>query len=411
MKSSRLDFETLAAQAGLKMPAGDAVATAPPIVASSTFTYDRIQDVHHALTPEGDGYAYARNANPTVRTLEEALARLEGADEVIAFGSGMAAIHATVVGAGLPSGAVILAASDLYGVTRALFTYLEDFDIHTEYVDVLDLPAVENALDRFKTRLLYFESVSNPMLRVPDTRAIVELARQRRVVVAIDNTFATPYLFRPLAVGAHIVIHSATKYIAGHGDTVAGVVATDQSLGRRIRDARTVTGGIVSPFEAWLTLRGVRTLPLRMARHCESALEVARWLDSRPWVKRVHYPGLDSHPQQQVASEQFAGRFGGMIACELCGGREDTLRYINELELVTAGTSLGDVESLVLYPPLSSHRGLSVDQLAVAGITEGLFRLSVGLESPRDLIADMEHAAATLPSDAAEVPGEAHPVS
>jgi cystathionine beta-lyase/cystathionine gamma-synthase len=190
-----------------------------------------------------------------------------------------------------------------------------------------------------------------------------------------------------------MVIHSATKYIAGHGDSTAGIVATSTGFGRRVRDVRTTQGGVLSPFEAWLTLRGLRTLPVRLARQCESAQELAVWLQSRPWVRRVHFPGLPEHPQHEIARRQFGERFGGMISFELSAGKEETLRFIDSLRLVTPGTSLGDVESLVLYPPLSSHRGLGDAVLAAMGIGPSFIRLSVGLESIRDLKRDLQGAA------------------
>lgn len=393
MTTFERDFDTLAAQAGIKSPVGEVLSTAPPIVPSTTFTYDSVDAIHKALTPEGAGYAYARNSNPTVASLERALARLEGAEDVVAFASGMAAIHATLMGVGLSAGDIVVAASDLYGVTRSLLLQLENFDIHTEFVDVLDVGAVENALAEHRPRLLYFESLSNPVLRVPDVGRLVALAKESRALVAIDNTFATPFLFRPLQLGADIVLHSATKYVAGHGDAVAGVVAAKSSISERIRTIRTLTGGIISPFEAWLTLRGVRTLPVRMERHCSSAMSIAQWLASREWVTRVHYPGLPGHPQHERASAQLGGRFGGMVAVEVHGDRSAALRFMDALEVITPGTSLGDVESLALYPPLSSHRGLSPSELKDAGISDSLIRLSIGLESPEDLMRDMERAA------------------
>jgi cystathionine gamma-synthase/methionine-gamma-lyase len=394
--TSHLDFDTLAVQAGLRMRVGDTTSTVAPISASTTFTYDSVEEVHAALGPDGRGFAYARNANPTVVALEEALALLEGAEAVVAFGSGMAAIHAALLGVGLESGDVVLAASDLYGVTRGLLAQLENLGVHTDFVNILDLEQVEQALTETRARVLYFESISNPLLRIPDVSELTRLAHSHRAIVVIDNTFATPYLFRPLALGADIVVHSATKYIAGHGDVTAGLVAGNRSYGKRIRDTRTIIGSILSPFEAWLTLRGVRTLPLRMARQADSALEIAHWLDRQDWVEHVYYPGLAAHPQHEIAHRQFSGRYGGMVAFDLAAGQRETLRFLDALQLIAPGTSLGDVESLVLYPPLSSHRGLTPGEQRTAGIGEGLVRMSVGLESPGDLIADLEGAASGI---------------
>jgi cystathionine beta-lyase/cystathionine gamma-synthase len=224
-------------------------------------------------------------------------------------------------------------------------------------------------------------------------RRLAEIGRTHRATVVVDNTFATPLLCRPLEHGADIVVHSATKYLAGHGDVTAGIVASRKSLLQRIRSARTVAGGVLSPFEAWLAMRGLRTLHVRMDRHCQSALSIAEWLAQQLWVERVYYPGLSASPYHKLAATQFDGRFGGMLAFDLRADRPQTLAFMDALELVTAGTSLGDVESLALYPPLSSHRTLDADELRRAGIGDGLVRLSIGLESSRDLKADLARAA------------------
>lgn len=394
MGEETLDFETLAAHAGTRMSVGDSISTVAPITASTTFTYETVAGVHEALAPDGSGFAYARNANPTVVSLEQAIAALEGAEDAVAFGSGMAAIHAALIGSGLQRGDSIVAAEDLYGVTRSLLIQLEDLGIRTRFVDVLDLDAVARALREYSPKVLLFESISNPLLKVADVGALARLGRQHGAIVVIDNTFASPRLLRPLDHGVDVVVHSATKYIAGHGDVVAGVVAASADRVRPIRQARTLSGGVLSPFEAWLTLRGIRTLPLRIARQSESALELARWLQERPWVEHVYYPGLNSHAQHQIASRQFGALSGGMVAFDLKASRDGTIRFIDALELITPGTSLGDVESLILYPVLTSHRTLSPAQCAELGIGEGLLRLSVGLESVRDLARDLERAVA-----------------
>jgi len=396
-----LDFETVAAQAGTRIRVGDTVSTAPPIDASTTFTLDSIHDVHAALMPEPAGFAYGRNSNPTVVTLESVLARLEGADDTVAFGSGMAAIHGTLLALGLAPGDRIVAASALYGVTRSLFALLAEFDIETEYVDVLDLAAVDSALARPDARALYWESIANPLLQVPDSARLASIAQARRVPSIVDNTFATPYLFRPLAAGVDIVVHSATKYIAGHGDVTAGIVGGSRSWMQRVRAQRTIAGGVLSPFEAWLTLRGIRTLPVRMERQCKTAAGLAEWLVRQPWVTRVAYPGLPDSPHRTTASKQFEQRYGAMVAFDLRSNQASTLRFVDALRLIVPGTSLGDVESLILYPGLSSHRTLSPDERAAAGIGEGLLRLSVGLESFDDLARDLAGAAAAADIEAA----------
>jgi len=390
---SELDFETLAAHAGMGMRLGDTTATVAPISASTTYSYDSVEEIHSALGPDPKGYAYARNANPTVVALEQSAAALEGTEQAIAFGSGMAAIHAAFLGIGIESGDTIVVASDLYGVTRTLLGQFEAFGVETRYVDILDLEEVERVVIETRARAVYFESISNPLLRVADVDRLVEIGRAHRAVTLIDNTFATPYLLRPSELGVDIVIHSATKYIAGHGDVMAGLVVTNASYGKRVLQARTAHGSVLSPFEAWLTLRGIRTMPLRMQRQCDSARRIAEWLVEQEWVGQVHYPGLASHRQHALAARLFDGRFGGMVAFDLRADQRGALTFIDRLKLITAATSLGDAASLVLYPPLSSHRTLSPDELRRSGIGEGLIRLSVGLESPRDLCQDLEQAA------------------
>ncbi|GAC1473812.1 MAG: cystathionine gamma-synthase [Chloroflexota bacterium] len=394
MHSQKPSFDTLAAHAGLRQRVGNTYSTVGPIVASTTFSGDSIEDIHRALEPEPDGYAYTRNANPTVTAFESSMALLEGSDGTVAFGSGMAAIHAAFMAANLAPGDCIVAASDLYGVTRSLLTQLEEHEIQSEYVDVSDLTAVEERLRSPESRVLYFESISNPLLHVADVENLVRIAHSHRATVIVDNTFATPYLFRPLAWGVDVVVHSATKYLAGHGDVVAGVVSANATWSERLRRVRTVTGAVLSPFEAWLTLRGLRTLPVRMDRHCANAAIVAQWLADQTWITAVHYPGQPHHHQRPTASRQFEDKFGGMVAFDLAANRGTTLRFLDALEVITSGTSLGDVESLVLYPPLTSHRTLDESGLAAAGIGAGLVRLSVGLESPDDLIGDLNQAAA-----------------
>lgn len=393
MDERELDFSTRAAHAGSRTQVGDTFSTIPPIAASTTFTYESVADVHSALAPDGSGFAYARNANPTVRALEEAMESLEGAEDVVAFGSGMAAIQAAVTSFALRPGDSVVAARDLYGVTRSFFAMLQRFGISVEHTDVLNTDGAREVLQRSRARFLYLESIANPLLQVPDIATLTAVARGCGASVIVDNTFATPYLLRPLELGVDLVVHSATKYIAGHGDVVAGLVAGSKTRTAPVRSARTVQGGVLSPFEAWLTIRGLRTLPLRMERQCATARELAAWLRTQSWTEHVYYPGLPDNPGYGVASRQFGDRYGAMVALDLPGEEAEILRFIDALRLIIPGTSLGDVESLILYPALSSHRTLSPEARRSAGIGSGLVRLSVGLESARDLMEDLERAA------------------
>ena len=393
MSGDDLDFETIAAHAGLTQGVDGTTATVGPITASTTFTAGSIDEIHAALAPQPSGYAYARNANPTVRLLEDVVARLEGAEDSVAFGSGMGAIVATFHALGLSPGDSIASSRDIYGVTRSYFTSLLNSEVDTVYVDIDDFESVREAVAAPTVRALFFETISNPLLRVADVEKLARIGHEAQVAVVIDNTFATPYLVRPLEKSADIVIESGTKYLSGHGDVMCGFVAAGESWSARVRASRTMGGAVLSPLEAWLTLRGIRTLPLRVDRQCNNALVVARWLESQPWTSAVYYPGLPSHPHHERARRILSSKFGGMVAFDVCADRRGTLDFIDALHLVTPGTCLGDVESLVLYPALSSHRGLDDYARKAAGIGDGLVRMSIGVESVRDLTRDLEHAA------------------
>ncbi|HZT95768.1 MAG TPA: aminotransferase class I/II-fold pyridoxal phosphate-dependent enzyme, partial [Chloroflexota bacterium] len=380
------EFETLAVRTGLR--AGlEARPTTPSIHTSTTFVYDDVRQVHDALRPMGQGYAYSRNANPTVRALEETVAALEETEDGVAFASGMAALHAAFIALGARPGATILAAADLYGVTRSLLSgFFGRLQVRCAFVDAVNLEAVEAALEEQAPCMLVFEPISNPLLRVPDVAALIEMAHDHRALVVVDNTFPSPFLLQPAILGADVVVHSATKYISGHGDVTAGIILCDGDFAREIRDLRTATGGILGPFEAWLVLRGVRTLALRVRKHCDNALALAAWLEQRPEVSRVYYPGLESDPAHDRAATQFRdGLGGGLVSFELPLGLEEVEGFMNHLRLAVPGTSLGDVETLVLCPALSSHRTLTAEERRDAGIADGLVRVSVGLESISDI--------------------------
>jgi cystathionine gamma-synthase/methionine-gamma-lyase len=277
-----------------------------------------------------------------------------------------------------------------------LLLQLATFGIRTHFVDICDPAKVEKALIQHRPDLVCCESVSNPLLRVPDVPTLTELVHTHGAPLLVDNTFATPYLFRPLDVGVDIVVYSATKFLAGHGDVLLGLVASNAGIGSQILTLRTLYGGIASPFDAWLTLRGIRTLPVRLERQSCTAGELATWLEQRSWVERVYSPGLASHAQHDLAQRLFAGRPPGVVSFDLRVGEEGAIRFIDALELIIPGTSIGDVASLVLYPPRTSHRGLTESELKACGIGAGLIRLSVGLESPHDLMADLSRAANTI---------------
>jgi cystathionine gamma-synthase/methionine-gamma-lyase len=399
--SARWGFATLAAHAGEGIQPGDWQPTSTPIYNASGFfmpSFDALDEVFDGTRP---GFYYTRDGNPTVRAFEQAVAALERAPLVGAFASGMAAIHAALLATGLKPGDTILATQDSYGLTRVLIsTHFAELGIRTSFVDMTDLAAVERGLAE-RPRVLYLETISNPLLKVLDLPALASLARDAGARTVVDNTFASPFLARPIEHGAHLVIHSVTKYLGGHGDVTAGVVAAaDEETGRRLHYLAKLLGAVLGPNEAWLSHRGLKTLPLRMARQCDNAVELARWLDADARVARVYYPGLPSHPQHELACRLLPGRFGAMIAFDLRdAGRDAVRRFMDALRLVAPAPTLGDLRTLTLYPVQASHRGLTPEERQAVGIGEGLVRLSVGIEDPADLIADLDQGlAAAAPS-------------
>lgn len=398
LRRLHLRFASRAVHAGERPAPREVIPTATPIYSTSTFLYRDIDRMDAALGGAEGVFVYGRYGNPTTEALEIAIAALEEQEAAIAFGSGMAALHATVLSC-VETGDRIVASRDLYGQTitllRAVFGSL---GVETAFVDIRDLDQVEKELQRGRVRLVLCETISNPLLRVTDLPALAELAHRYGARLAVDNTFATPYLVRPGAFGADYVIHSATKYLSGHGDVTAGVVATTADRRWELNEINKTVGGMLGPFEAYLVLRGLKTLPLRMRRQCENAIRVANWLAEHPAIERVYFPGLPTHPSHETAVRLFPpGEFGAMVAFEIRGGTRDRIfRFLQSLQLAIPATTLGDVYSEVLYPVMASHRGLSPEERQAMGIGEGLVRLSVGIEDPEDIIADLEHALAQI---------------
>ncbi len=343
------------------------------------------------------GYVYTRHGNPTVAVLEEAIAALEQGEAALAFASGMAAVHAALLAAGARAGSVVVAARDIYGATYALLDrLLRSQGVTVRFVDGTDLEAVETACAQLRPVALLVETLSNPLLQVADLKASAEVAHRHGAAFLVDNTFATPCLVQPASLGADMVIHSATKYLGGHGDVLGGVVVTSEAHYTALLDVLKLTGANLGPQEAWLILRGLRTLPLRMRQHCENALAVARWLANHPRVERAYYPGLPSHPQHVLAERLFEGRgFGGIVSFDLRGaGQPEVFGFLEALRLCLPATTLGDVCTLALYPAHSSHRALTPEERARLGIGSGLVRLSVGVEAVEDIIGDLDQALA-----------------
>jgi cystathionine gamma-synthase/methionine-gamma-lyase len=378
---------------GQAPPEGQPVST--PIYPSATYTYPDMGELSDVLGGERDGYVYARFGSPTVAALEKAVAALEDAEGAVALASGMAALHLALVQAGVAPDTPVVAASDLYGATHTLLAELRPA---LRYVDMSDLDAAQAAIAETRPRAVLLEVMSNPLLKIADLPSIAEAARRAGATVIVDSTFTTPFLIRPLKQGADVVVHSATKYLGGHGDVMAGVVAADTTRIQSLRDLLRIYGGNLGPFEAWTVLRGIKTLPLRMREHCANALKVAQWLSDHPGVSHVWYPGLPNHPQHDLAQRLFReGCFGGMVAFEVReAGEPEVFRFMESLRLIQTAPSLGDVSSLILYPAIASHRGLSRAERYGLGITDGVVRLSVGIEQAEDIIADLERALTVL---------------
>jgi len=383
---ARAGFGTRAIAAASTPPEVRQAATSVPIYQAAAFAAEDSEELADILAHRTPGFAYARIENPTADALGRAYAEIAGGEAGFAFGSGMGAIHAALVSL-CSAGDRVVATRAVYGSTRALLTgILARLGVETVFVDPTDLDAVRAALVP-RTRVLYLETISNPTLVVGDLPALSALAHAAGATVVVDNTFASPWVCRPLELGADLVVESATKWLGGHSDVVAGVVAGSAAAIAAVRSVATDTGGIVAPFSAFLVLRGIQTLHVRMAAHAERALRLARLLEGRPEVIRVGYPGLPSHPQAEVAA-RILHTGGGMLTAELAS-RAQAAAFIDALTIPPRTASLGSVHTLAVHPPSHTHRQYDAEGLARAGIPEGLVRISVGLEDPADLERDL----------------------
>jgi cystathionine beta-lyase/cystathionine gamma-synthase len=394
---SQKSFQTRAVHAGERAPAADYTPVSTPIYPSVGYLYESMDDMDAVFAGAKQGYVYSRYATPTVTAFEAAVASLEGAEAAQAYSSGMAAIHASLLAAGVKAGASVVAALDLYGATFTLLrNLLASLGVTVRMVDVSDLEEVEAALRETHPAALLVETISNPLLKVADVPALAELAHRHGASLLVDNTFASPYVFTPLSHGADYAIHSATKYLSGHGDVLAGVVATSAVNKSKLFELNKLIGSVLGPFEAWLALRGLKTLPLRMRQQCDNAQRVAEWLSSHPRISKVNYPGLSDHPQHALAERLFAGRgSGGVLSFAIRDADKAMVyRFMESLTVCLPATTLGDIYSLVLHPATSSHRGLTVEERARIGIPDSLLRLSTGIESADDILADLESALA-----------------
>lgn len=364
-------------------------AHAMPIYATSTFGYFSAERGAKLFAGEEMGFFYSRVTNPTVRAFEEKVANLEGTEDAVAFGSGMGAASAIALTL-LKSGDEVAFIGPLYGGTEGMLQeVMSQFGVTTRSATSLDeLRGVVNQ----KTKLVWLETPMNPTLGIVDLKAASEVAHAAGALVVVDNTFATPYLTRPAEHGVDIVMHSATKYLSGHGDVVAGVVATRAELTEPLRGhGLRHIGAALGPFEAYLLIRGMKTLPLRMEKHCQNAAALAEALKGHPAIEKLYYPGLPDHPGHDIAARQMNGKFGGLVSLDL-GSQEAAFRFLNALKLFTQAVSLGDVESLSSHPASTTHHLLGEETLTRQGVTPGLVRLSVGIEDSADLIADVKQA-------------------
>jgi len=364
-----------------------------PIYQSSTFAFESAEQGAARFAGKEEGFIYTRIGNPTTRALEKSLATLEGGFDASATATGMAAVT-TIYTALLGQGAHVVGTAAIYGPSRTVLeTEYARFGVRSDFVDTSDIRNIEKAL-RPETKLLFVETPANPTLAVTDLRACARIARERGLILAVDNTFSSPLLQNPLALGADIVMHSLTKFINGHSDVVGGaIIARDEALHKRLRKVLVLMGGTMDPHQAWLVLRGVRTLALRVEKSQQSAAALAPWLAAHPKVAWVNYPGLPSHPQHALARTQMKG-FGSMITFGLRGGYEAGRRMINAVRLCTLAVSLGGIESLIQHPASMTHAGVPKEHREMAGITDDLIRLSVGCEGVEDLQADLEQALA-----------------
>ena len=364
---------------------------AMPIYQTSTFIFDSAEQGGRRFALEEAGYIYTRLGNPTTTVLENKIAALEEGEAAVATSSGMGAISSTLWTV-LKAGDHIVTDKTLYGCTFALMCHgLTRFGIDVTFVDTSNLDEVKNAMKE-NTRVVYLETPANPNLKIVDLEALSKLAHTNpNTLVIVDNTFATPYMQKPLKLGADIVVHSVTKYINGHGDVIAGLVITNKELADQIRfvGLKDMTGAVLGPQDAYYIIRGMKTFEIRMERHCKNAKKVIEFLNKHPKIERVYYPGLETHPGHEIAKKQMKD-FGAMISFELKGGFEAGKTLLNNLKLCSLAVSLGDTETLIQHPASMTHSPYTKEEREAAGITDGLVRLSVGLENVEDIIADLE---------------------
>ncbi len=387
--------DTAAVHAGTpSLPAN--AASSPPLFQASSYVFSDLAEVEAIYSGEVSGAVYGRYGGPNASHFESAVAELEGAEASVAASAGMAAISAALA-TNVRSGEALVASEEIYGGTFSLLEKdYQERGVRVVYVDQHDAEAVRRALERERPRVLYLEALTNPLMHVADLPSLVALAHEAGALTIVDATFATPVLLRPCALGADLVVHSVGKYIGGHGDVGAGVLSGRAGPVESARQYLVRTGGTIAHFEAWLALRGLRTLALRMTRHSANARAVAAFLAGRPEVERVHHPSLAGHPQHELAARLYPAGTGGIVAFDLAGGRPSVDAFLRGLRTVAIVHSLGEVATTISYPAVSSHRPLPAAAREALGVGDGTLRLSVGIEDPADIIADLAGAFAGL---------------
>lgn len=389
MKEKKCGMGTLAIHGGSEKNPFGALAT--PIFQTSTFIFDSTEQGGKRFALEECGYIYTRLANPTTTVLEQKMAKLENGEAAVATSSGMGAIT-SVLWTVLKAGDHVITDTTLYGCTFALMSHgLTKFGVEVSFVDTSDLEAVKKAM-KANTRVIYLETPANPNLKIVDIEEVSKIAHTNpNTLVIVDNTFSTPYIQRPLDLGADVVVHSATKYLNGHGDVIAGIVITNKELADQVRfvGLKDMTGAVIGPQEAYYIIRGLKTFEVRMERHCKNAEKIVEYLKTVDKIEKVYYPGLKDHEGYEVAKKQMKA-FGGMISFELKGGYEAGKKLLDNLNLCSLAVSLGDTETLIQHPASMTHSPYTKEERLKAHITDGLVRLSVGLENPEDIIADLE---------------------
>lgn len=390
-------IQSKAVHAGDRKKAGPHIPVTTPIHAAASFFYEKMEDLDRIFAREQEGFCYSRYDNPSSAALEELVSSLENGHGALACGSGMAGIHMAVLAALADRRKSVLAANALYGATVSLLmNVLEPLGVAVRFTDICDLEGFRKAVAEQQPGCVLIETVSNPLLRVGEMDRLAEICREAGAALVVDNTFATPLLARPLEWGAHLVVHSATKFLAGHGDVLGGIVVSDREHYEGLRALSRAIGPVLGPFECFLAMRGIKTLALRMERQCANACRVASWLAGHAGVERVYFPGDPEHPDCAAIRRLFPqGLYGAMVSFELKGaGREEVFRFMDALQMIVRATSLGDVHSMMLYPVMSSHREISPRHRERMGIGENLVRLSVGIEAVEDILEDLEQGLA-----------------